>query len=712
MVALNVLVEFGAFTLLRFRTFTTELFVEYRTGFNGPGASLLAVVLLVLCLLCLFAELRVRGSAQYSRIGRGTRRPVTRHSLGWALVPVLIGFVGLVVVTLGVPLGMIVYWLTQHGSAAISPVEVSASLLFEATIASLGLGLAGGAVTVALALPLGFLAVRYRGPLVTLLERTAYLAQGVPGIVVALALISLTVHNLRPLYQSTLLLILAYAIIFLPLALVSVRAALVQVQPMLEEAGRSLGLGWAAVAWRILLPLAGPGIGAAAALVFVSVVTELTTTLLLAPIGTQTLATQVGRHVNVGVCRGGTLCRADGYIVAAVDLAGRASSQRCDFSRVEFAWRTCISQTWPSRSAAKPCCAMSAWMSRPAGCGDSRQFRQWQDDVAAAGLRVRACRCGRDRDRWAACRRPWAACASGAAADRLRGAGRRAVPASFGGRQYRVRPAAPGAPGSVSRGRAAGTGGTSREFCRSAAAGVIGRRAAAGGAGACVGGKARLVLLDEPFSALDAALRAETRTAVTAALAAADATAVLVTHDQAEALSMGHEVAVLREGRLVQVSDPVTLYRHPRDAALASFVGEVMVVRGEVRGARVTCALGELALASFTQDGPADVLVRPEQVRLDADPQGADPQGHMVRAQVCAVAFYGHDALAELKLLPASGVQSVSARVAGYQVPAPGTVVGLSVEGEVTAFPIDRDGDDTASEPISARRDNAGRVAV
>ncbi len=293
LVALNVLVEFGAFTLLRFRTFTTELFVEYRTGFNGPGASLLAVVLLVLCLLCLFAELRVRGSAQYSRIGRGTRRPVTRHSLGWALVPVLIGFVGLVVVTLGVPLGMIVYWLTQHGSAAISPVEVSASLLFEATIASLGLGLAGGAVTVALALPLGFLAVRYRGPLVTLLERTAYLAQGVPGIVVALALISLTVHNLRPLYQSTLLLILAYAIIFLPLALVSVRAALVQVQPMLEEAGRSLGLGWAAVAWRILLPLAGPGIGAAAALVFVSVVTELTTTLLLAPIGTQTLATQV-----------------------------------------------------------------------------------------------------------------------------------------------------------------------------------------------------------------------------------------------------------------------------------------------------------------------------------------------------------------------------------------------------------------------------------
>jgi iron(III) transport system permease protein len=153
--------------------------------------------------------------------------------------------------------------------------------------------LAGAAATVVLALPLGFLATRYEGRLVTLLERTAYLAQGVPGIVVALALISLTIRTLHPLYQTATLLITAYVIVFLPLALVSVRAALVQVQPALEAAGRSLGLGWPAVAWRIVLPLAGPGLGAAAALVFVAVVTELTATLLLAPIGTQTLATQV-----------------------------------------------------------------------------------------------------------------------------------------------------------------------------------------------------------------------------------------------------------------------------------------------------------------------------------------------------------------------------------------------------------------------------------
>jgi len=145
--------------------------------------------------------------------------------------------------------------------------------------------------SVVLALPLGFLVVRHEGRLIVVLERMAYLAQGVPGIVVALALISMTIGT--TLYQGAVLLIAAYAMLFLPLALVSVRAALAQAQIGLEESGRSLGLGWAAVAWRVLLPLAGPGLGAAAALVFVSIVTELTATLLLAPIGTKTLATQV-----------------------------------------------------------------------------------------------------------------------------------------------------------------------------------------------------------------------------------------------------------------------------------------------------------------------------------------------------------------------------------------------------------------------------------
>jgi iron(III) transport system permease protein len=293
LVALDVLVEFGAFALLRFRTFTTAIYSAYRAGFSGAEPALLALVLLGLCIACLAAEYLVRGKAQYGRLARGTRRQAACYSSGrWKFLAQL-GFGAMAIITIGVPLGMIAYWLTQPSDAATSAVAYSWASLLAAASASLRLGVLGAALTLLLALPLGILAARYDGWLVTLLERSAYLAQSIPGIVVALALVSLTVHSLRPLYQSTFLLVIAYAIVFLPLALVSVRSALMQEQKRLEESGRSLGLNGFQVLVRITLPLAAPGLGAAAALVFIAVVTELTATLLLAPIGTQTLATQI-----------------------------------------------------------------------------------------------------------------------------------------------------------------------------------------------------------------------------------------------------------------------------------------------------------------------------------------------------------------------------------------------------------------------------------
>jgi iron(III) transport system permease protein len=293
LVALGVLSEFGAFTLLRFRTFTTEIYAEYRTTFDGAGASLFACVLIAICLVLIALEFRVRGAARYDTTGKGTRRAPVVYELGWRRYPVLAGFASLAVATLGVPLGMIFFWLTQRGAAALTPAEVSFDRVFDATLASLGLGVAAAIVATVFALPLAVLLVRYPGRFATFFERVVYLAQGVPGMVVALAVVSLAVRALRPLYQSWELLVLTYALLFLPFALVNVRAALVQAQPRLEETARSLGLGWFAMVWRVMLPLAGPGLGAAAAMVFISVITELTTTLLLVPIGTHTLATEV-----------------------------------------------------------------------------------------------------------------------------------------------------------------------------------------------------------------------------------------------------------------------------------------------------------------------------------------------------------------------------------------------------------------------------------
>lgn len=294
LVVLHVMTEFGAFALLRFRTFTTVIYAEYMAGYAAMQGALLACVLLILCLLILFAESRLRGKpGRQSRIGRGARRPPVRYSLGRGRWPAVAGMLAISVVTIGVPLGSIGYWLMQNSTAATSTASTSPFMILSATLHSLGYGLAAGIVTAIIAMPIAFLSVRYKQPLVQLMERASYLPRGMPGIVIALALVTLSLDLLRPLYQSATMLVAAYAIMFMPLAVVGLRSALAQIQPGLEQSARVLGSRPLDVMRRIVLPLAAPGIGAATALVFISTSTELTTTLLLIPTGAQTLATQV-----------------------------------------------------------------------------------------------------------------------------------------------------------------------------------------------------------------------------------------------------------------------------------------------------------------------------------------------------------------------------------------------------------------------------------
>ncbi len=190
----------------------------------------------------------------------------------------------------------------------------------------------------------------------------------------------------------------------------------------------------------------------------------------------------------------------------------------------------------------------------------------------------------------------------------------------------------------------------------------------------------RIVLLDEPFSSLDATLRVETRAAVADALAQSGATALLVTHDQAEALSMGHQVAVLRSGSMAQVAAPDVLYRRPIDAEMACFVGDAVLLPGIADHGTVVCGLGRLQLATDMPRGDVEVMVRPEQVRI------VDNGG--VRATVIATSFYGHDATVLLALGDhgqAAGPR-VTARVQGHRQPAVGDIVQLAIDGEVVTF--------------------------
>lgn len=186
-----------------------------------------------------------------------------------------------------------------------------------------------------------------------------------------------------------------------------------------------------------------------------------------------------------------------------------------------------------------------------------------------------------------------------------------------------------------------------------------------------------LVLLDEPFSSLDAALRASTGEAVVHALRRLGATAVLVTHDQDEALSLTDQVAVMRAGRLVQAAAPRDLYRLPADPEVARFVGGAVVLDAELAEHHARCALGELALAAPAAAGPGRVVIRPEQVELVLDPASGPV------AEVESVSFHGHDATVALRL---DGGERLLARPEGLTAPEPGARVGVRVRGEVTAY--------------------------
>ena len=185
------------------------------------------------------------------------------------------------------PLGALGYWLVQ-GSSTTLP---SASIV-GATTSTVLYGLAAAGLATVLALPVAFLAVRAPGGGGRRPGAHGHLPRALPGLVVGLALVYFTIRYAVGLYQSPLLLVVAYTVLFLPLALVALQPTVAQLTPELEEAARSLGSRPWAVLRRVTLPLLAPGLAVAAALVFLTSVTELTATLLLRPTGTETLATQ------------------------------------------------------------------------------------------------------------------------------------------------------------------------------------------------------------------------------------------------------------------------------------------------------------------------------------------------------------------------------------------------------------------------------------
>jgi iron(III) transport system permease protein len=294
LVALYVLSDFGAVSLLRFDTFTLGIYTSYRGTFDRTPAAVLGCVLVLLAALVTAGERLARGRAAH-RVARGAARPAALVPLGRAR-PLWFGAaLGVVGVSLGMPAYSLTHWMIVGSSTRVDLAELGAAGLVTVQVAA-----GGTALAVALAVPVGVLAARHRGRLTATLEAATYVGHALPGITIGLALVFLGIRLLPGLYQETPLLVLGYAVLFLPLAVGSVRAAVAAAPVRQEELARSLGCGRLATLARVTLPLAAPGVGAGAALVFLTAAKELPATLLLRPTGGDTLAVRLWSHTGAG----------------------------------------------------------------------------------------------------------------------------------------------------------------------------------------------------------------------------------------------------------------------------------------------------------------------------------------------------------------------------------------------------------------------------
>jgi iron(III) transport system permease protein len=287
LVALVCLAEFGAFEILGFRTLTTAAYTEFTVGFDTAAGCAFSLILVALGVLVLLGEGLARGSGRAARVGSGVARVPRPRPLGRGTVPVLGGVIAVIVVALGVPVGAIVVLIVQGGSSTVPGPSI-----WSATLTTFGYAAAAGLVATVGAFPIALLSVRYPARRIRMLERTSMIVLAVPGIVIALSAAYATNHFLEGRwYQTTPLLILVYGVMFFPMAVVSVRAAVARAPVGLEEVGHSLGVSRFSVFWRVTVPLIAPGLAAAFCLVFLETATELTATLILVPTGVQTLAT-------------------------------------------------------------------------------------------------------------------------------------------------------------------------------------------------------------------------------------------------------------------------------------------------------------------------------------------------------------------------------------------------------------------------------------
>ena len=293
--ALYTLSDFGAVSILRVDTFTRAIFTSFNVGFDRLGAISLSTTLLLLTALIFIVEGRFRKtSTRYARLGPGARR---RHGImrlkKWTPFFSILGWL-IPLVAVGGILIALAAWSLQGVSRPGGMEELGSAFLGSALAAVLA-----SLATTVLAVPLGLYIAGSRSKVARALERLVYLAHSLPGVVIGLSVVYLGITVITGLYQTMWLLVLAYAALFLPLALGPIVSSAGMISESVNESAHSLGSTPLQVFRRVTLPLALPGIASGALTVLLTAVKELPATLMLRPTGFETLATRLWTHTGV-----------------------------------------------------------------------------------------------------------------------------------------------------------------------------------------------------------------------------------------------------------------------------------------------------------------------------------------------------------------------------------------------------------------------------
>lgn len=294
-VGLYVIGDFGAVALMRYEVFSTAIYTQYSAAFDRTHAAWLALMLIAVTMAALFGQGRVTRNRRFSGSGRSTGRTAVPVPLGrWRWLAR--GAIALVALAaLGLPVLVLGHWM-RLGLPQIDPAGLARAMLSSTLIAA-----PAALAAVTLALPVVLLALRWPGLLSHLAERLAHLGYATPALPLALALAFLSLQLLPALYQSYSLLLLAYVISFIAIALGPLRLALLQIGPHQEEAARALGATPAQAFGRVILPRLRRPMIAAGLLVFIMVVKDLPLAYMLAPTGTRTLATTIFAYTSEGM---------------------------------------------------------------------------------------------------------------------------------------------------------------------------------------------------------------------------------------------------------------------------------------------------------------------------------------------------------------------------------------------------------------------------